>query len=77
MERKTWFRIALAIRSEEVEAGRYYARDFARQHGVSMTMLYGVLNGTHHSERLERAIDRFIEEEKEKLFDDEPALATA
>ena len=78
MERKTRFRIALAIRSDR-EDERYTARDFARDHDCSKTMLYDVLNGNRTSQRLETAVEDFIADQADRASLDlqahEPAAA--
>ena len=74
MEKRTLFRIALAVKSDEGE--RYTATDFARDHDVSTSVLWGVLSGQDTSARLEAEIDAFIQTHLTRLLDrlDEPVL---
>ena len=58
MKKRTEFRIALAMASEQGE--RYTATDFANDHNVSTTMLHEVIRGETTSARLQEAIDQFI-----------------
>jgi hypothetical protein len=67
MEKRTLFRIALAVKSDAGE--RYTATDFARDHDVSTSVLWGVLSGNDTSARLEAAIDAFIQEHVTVLLD--------
>jgi hypothetical protein len=67
MEKRTLFRIALAVKSDAGE--RYTATDFARDHNVSTSVLWGVLSGNDTSARLEAAIDAFIQEHVTVLLD--------
>jgi hypothetical protein len=66
MEKRTLFRIALAVKSDAGE--RYTATDFARDHDVSTSVLWGVLSGQDTSARLEREIDSFIREQLDTFF---------
>jgi len=67
MEKRTLFRIALAVKSDEGE--RYTATDFARDHDVSTSVLWGVLSGQDTSARLEAEIDAFIKTYVTRLLD--------
>jgi len=78
MKTKTRFRIALAIRSDR-KGEQVTAREFAKEHDCSITMLYGVLRGSHTSARLQKAVEEFIAREAEAAQLDlgTPDLATA
>lgn len=64
METKTRFKIALSIHSDRT-GEKYTAKDFAEEHDCSPRMVWGVIAGTHHSVRLEDAIESFIAKEAE------------
>ncbi len=64
MERKTQFRIALALHSDRT-GKEYTVKDFAEDHSCTSRMVFGVLKGSHTSARLEEAIQQFIAEEAE------------
>lgn len=55
-------RIALEIATGR-EGRRRTVGDFAEEHDVSTTMLYDLLNGNRTSERLEEAVESFIDEQ--------------
>lgn len=61
MEKRTLFRMALAVKSDAGD--RYTVKDFAAAHGVSDEAIHSVLRGDSTSRRLESAIDAFIDEQ--------------
>jgi len=68
MEKRTLFRIAIAIKRDGGQD--YSATKFARDNGVSTTVLWGVLSGADTSAPLEAKIDAFIEKQLAKLSEE-------
>ena len=76
MRIRTRFRVALAVASDPSvgDYGQpYTARDFARDHDVSTTVLHEVLRGVTSSARLQAEIEAFIDDMEARL---QPTLAS-
>ena len=76
LTRRTRFRIALAIASQR-EGEKKTVSEFAREHDVSKTTIYRMLDKDMTSARLEEAISSFIEDQMAYVREAEPALAAA
>lgn len=75
MEKRTLFKIALAIKSDSGD--RYTAKDFAEEVGIRRATLHCYLDGQFTSARLDKEIDAFIREQLDEWSEylAEPALA--